>query len=309
MERILNRQTLLRHTLWGVDIYAHILRKFYPDEIVLTVSGRDCGLCRNPYAGGERTLHIWFEPTDPSVKFSDECARHHDLSGTIPDGDALDFAALYYRQTGQELLTTLNQEMYLHLDVQSSQYNTAPVIQSAKGPLFSFFRAPISNTVPLKSITVLDAYRYITGHYALQQTETLRATADKSSARIFKAAHFDYATFSGEFSLRSNSSCIRESGLLCIDFDHVPNVESLSVRLLNDGYFETALLFRSPSGDGVKWIIEARRGTLSHSDYFRAVASYITDVYGTQPDKSGKDIARACFLPYDPNAYINPNYR
>ena len=28
-----------------------------------------------------------------------------------------------------------------------------------------------------------------------------------------------------------------------------------------------------------------------------------------EPDKSGKDISRACFLPHDPEAYINPLYK
>ena len=53
-------------------------------------------------------------------------------------------------------------------------------------------------------------------------------------------------------------------------------------------------------------VIEINRGTLSHSDFFRAVDNYILKTYGVQIDKSGKDIARPCFLPYDCNAYINP---
>lgn len=309
MERTINRQTVLRHTLWGVDIYCHILRKFYPGETVMRVSGRDCGTVRNPYAGGERTLQIRIHRLHPERRLSDECARHHDISGAVPDGDALDFASMYYHQTGQELLATLNSEMNLHLDGENRQYKDIPPLPTSKGPKFSFFKAPITNTRPYKSITVLDAWNYITGRYAEERTRALRSIADKSRARIYKAANFDYATFSGEFTFRSNASCVTESGLLCIDFDHVPDVERLFARLLTDRYFETALLFRSPSGDGLKWIIETNRGQASHSDYFRAIASYITKAYGVEPDKSGKDIARACFLPHDPDAFINPNYR
>ena len=61
MEKTIDKETLLKRTMWGVDIYAHILRKFYPDETVIKVVGRDCGICKNPFAGGARTLHIWFE--------------------------------------------------------------------------------------------------------------------------------------------------------------------------------------------------------------------------------------------------------
>ena len=40
MEKTIDRAILLRKTMWGVDIYAHILRKFYPDEAVIKVVGR-----------------------------------------------------------------------------------------------------------------------------------------------------------------------------------------------------------------------------------------------------------------------------
>jgi hypothetical protein len=29
---------------------------------------------------------------------------------------------------------------------------------------------------------------------------------------------------------------------------------------------------------------------------------------GADPDKSGSDVSRACFLPYDPDCFINPKY-
>lgn len=267
MERTINRQTVLKHTLWGADIYCHILRKFYPGETVMHVSGRDCGIVRNPYAGGKRTLQVHIDRLHPEQRLSDECARHHDLSGAIPDGDALDFAFIFYHQTGQELLTTLNREMNLHLDGENRQYKDTHPFPTSKGPRFSFYKAPITNTRPYKSITILDAWKYITGHYARDRTWELRSIMDKSRARIFKSANFDYATFSGEFSIRNNAHCLAESGLLCLDFDHVPDVEGLFARLLTDRYFETALLFRSPSGDGLKWIIEINRGQTSHLDY------------------------------------------
>lgn len=41
MEKTIDRKTVLRNTLWGADIYCHILRKFYPEETVMKISGRD----------------------------------------------------------------------------------------------------------------------------------------------------------------------------------------------------------------------------------------------------------------------------
>ena len=39
---------------------------------------------------------------------------------------------------------------------------------------------------------------------------------------------------------------------MCIDFDHVQNTNTLRQALLADEYFDTQLLFVSPSGDGLK---------------------------------------------------------
>lgn len=308
MEKTIDRQTLLRKTMWGVDIYAHILRKFYPDEAVIKVVGRDCGICKNPFAGGARTLHIWFERDNPVGRLSEETAYHKDQFGTIPDGTALDFAELYYKQSGQEPLNTLNREMYLNLDKERTQYSNTPACDIDRGSKFSFFKAPIKNTKSHKSITIKDAYNYIVGHYAKERTETLRSFQDKKRAKLYKAANFDYVTFCGEFDTRSNNSIKSVSGLLCIDFDHIEELEVLFAKLLEDEYFQTALLFRSPSGDGLKWVIEIPPTDLPHPDFFRAIENYIFKTYGVKIDGSGKDISRACFLCHDPNAYINPNY-
>ena len=61
-----------------------------------------------------------------------------------------------------------------------------------------------------------------------------------------------------------------------------------------------------PAGDGLKWIIEIDTRKAPHGEYFASVANYILQTYSVEVDKSGKDISRACFLPFDPNAFINP---
>jgi len=134
----------------------------------------------------------------------------------------------------------------------------------------------------------------------------LQAISDVQQARKFKATNFDYCTFSGVFSSRSDKDLIKHSGLLCVDFDHLKNIEKLRFRLFQDEYFDTQLLFVSPSGNGLKWIISIDITASPHGDYFAAVANYILKTYGVAVDKSGRDISRACFLPHDPQAFINP---
>ena len=295
-----NKGDILSATHYGLDIYAHILHEYYPDECVLHLVGRDCGLCRNPFANGEANLHVWIEKSNPEDVLSDELACHRDTSGTIPDGDAFTFAEQYYNLTGDALLAKLEEALHLrHNDTSTDNEN--PFTE----PTFSFFRAPVTNTTPYKSITLFDAYIYIIGGYAKKRTAELRAITDKAQARRFKASCFDYCCFSGTFSKRTEASLIEHSGLMCIDFDHLPDLEGLRQQLLFDEYFETQLMFRSPSGDGLKWVITVDITEYTHSVYFEAVSNYIQQTYDIQIDKSGRDVCRACFLPHDPNAYIN----
>ncbi len=313
MERI-DKQAVLHRTHYGIGIYSHILRECFPeDEVVMRLSGRDCGLCRNPFAEGASTLHVFIVKSAPANAMSAEYAKHTTTDHSIPDGDAFAFAELHYHQSGEELLATLNRELNLHIGEKSGWYNKPTIVNplvpiSVVSPLFSFFSSPITNTKPSKNFTLLDAYHYIIGDTAKDRTKKLRSFGDAKQSRMFKAANFDYCTFSGTFTTRTDKALINHSGLLCIDFDHLQNHDSLRSQLLQDEYFDTQLLFRSPSGDGLKWVIEIDISQTPHADYFRAVANYLFQTYGVEADKSGKDISRACFLPHDPNCFINQKY-
>jgi hypothetical protein len=281
--------------------------------------GRDCGLCRNPFNTNKETLHIFIEKENVLGNvFDKEFARHEDSENAVPAGDAFGFAELHYKQSGEELLQTINHEMFLHIGEERNFYANAkkfatpatPAIAVVKtqneGNFFSFFRSPISNTKPHKAVSLLQIYNVIKGNYYKDRTEKLRVISDVAQTRKYKAANFDYCTFSGTFESRNDKALIKHSGLLCLDFDHLNNIETLFNRLLQDDYFDTQLLFRSPSGDGLKWIVPIDTNQATHGDFFAAVATYILQTYGVAVDKSGRDISRACFLPHDPQAFINP---
>ena len=315
-----NKEAILSKTHYGIVIYVYILRSYYPNQTVLSLSGRTCLPAKNPFNADKPTLNIFIYKENILENALDrEFARHDDSENAIPAGDPFDFAELHYKQSGDELLQTLNKEMNLHIgekfdfyknrnnpDNQNNQSNLSSDIVVRH---FSFFKAPVRNTIPHKSICLLDAYNYIVGDYAKQRTEKLRGIKDPKQARQYKASTFDYCTFSGMFQTRNDKALISHSGLLCIDFDHLQSVDLLRNQLLQDEYFDTQMLFVSPSGDGLKWIIPIDTKQSTHSNYFAAVANYILQTYGVEVDKSGRDISRACFLPYDPMAYINPLYK
>jgi hypothetical protein len=175
-------------------------------------------------------------------------------------------------------------------------------------PKFSFFRHPVRNTIPEREISLVEVFELIKSDEYKQNTENLRQFSSKEQARKYKAGNFDYATFSGIFSKRGDNNLLKHSGLITIDFDHISDIETLKEKLLADEYFDTEMLFISPSGDGLKWIIAIDLTKGSHQLYFKAIAAYMLKTYQLEVDKSGKDISRACFLPYDSEVFINPKY-
>lgn len=172
---------------------------------------------------------------------------------------------------------------------------------------FSLFSSPISNTQPCKDITLHDVHEYITGETAKKNTDSLRAIADKKTARQFKARNFDYCTFSGTFTQRTDDGLIQHSGLLCFDFDDLKNTEETKQKLLSDEFFETQLLFVSPSGKGIKWVVEIDIEKAPHRDWFNAISNYLLHTYSLEADSQCVNLSRACFLSHDSNCYINTN--
>lgn len=184
-------------------------------------------------------------------------------------------------------------------------------------PSFSIFRRPITNKHPYQVVNLIDVFNYIISDFAKDRTNELRTIKDDRYRRQYKANKFDYCTFSGIFSVRTDKAIIQHSGLICLDFDHLKDVEAIFEALKEDTYFETLLLFRSPSGDGLKWVISFHDSYFrygkdgeSYSDYqvrfFAGLYNYIFNHYDVEVDRSCRNLSRACFLPHDPAAYLNP---
>ena len=298
----ISKQNILDKTHYGLNIYAYVLRQYYSNSSVLSLKGRDCGITRNPFNGGKQTLQI---------NIVDNVARHYDTELADFKGDVFDFASYHFKIIEeQDLLQKINELMHLNLEVK--QDNDLAWLEEPDDTWYaycSFFKAPIRNVFPTEKVRLHHVFERITSDKYKSITETFRAIKDLKEARKFKANQFDYVTFSGVFSKRNDESLTEHSSLLTIDFDHLDNLETLKEQLLQDEYFETELLFTSPSGQGLKWIIRIDISEVSHSEYFKAVANYIKEKYNIEVDQSGKDVSRACFLSYDPLAYLHKRHR
>ena len=183
-----------------------------------------------------------------------------------------------------------------------------PVLGTCRMPFFSFFQNPIKNILPASVKSLLDVYGLITGEKYKSITQKLRSNTDETQIKSCKEKNFDYVTFSGIFKKRNDSAILNHSGLLVVDFDDVSDIDGLKSKLMGDQMLETQLLFISPTGKGLKWIIEIDVNSFSHHDCFRAIENYIMYHHKIEIDTSGKDVSRASFLCHDPSAYLNPKY-
>lgn len=302
----ITEKQILSKTNYGLDIYAHILREFYPNETVIHLRGRNTEPTRNPFRGNAPTLV--FEEIDQQFLYND-------IEEPTFTGTPFDFAKLLYKKEGAELLKILSEVLHLKFERRTNKF---PIFLEEKKkiipkslpiyvPKVSFFEAPVANTIPSKELTLKGVYEHILTN-SVSQTEHLRQISDKKLARKYKAANFNYVTFSGIFSSRKDDALLKHSGYLAIDFDHITDLESLKAQLLNDVYFETQMLFKSPSGDGLKWIISVDITQNTHQDWFMAIKNYLEQTYQLKVDSAGIDVSRACFLPNDPQIFINSKH-
>ena len=323
----MTREYLLSRTNNGIDIFQHLIRKEFPDHI-MHVSGSTCGECPDPVWADGSIIQITIDRIPvPGQRLPIYKARYHYPDEQLFDGDAIALAAAYYNQRGErlteeQLISRLAEELYIKEPrkpffpqeelPQEEPKPQAPALPPC--PKMSFFRRPIKNTKPCREASPQDIYKYLVSDYAKAHTEHIRTIADNRERSRYKAANLDYITPGGTFRSRKENELIQASGYMVIDFDHIPNAKGLVKRLANDTNFETILAFRSPSGDGVKWIValpdtNKPDGTpFTYGEFFTILSNYSKKIYGIEADPSGKDICRACFLPHDPDAFINPLY-
>ena len=174
----------------------------------------------------------------------------------------------------------------------------------------------VPNQKPKQTQTIGWVGEYITSERARWATQELRkmaSTATREKKQEFKALNFEYATFSGIFSYRNARSLVERTPFLTLDIDDLGSTEEareVQRLLCADTNIETALCFVSPKGLGVKWIVRLPKWTegLNFRDQFERMRRYVGFNYGIDPDKSGSDVCRACYLPWDEQCYINPKY-
>lgn len=137
-----------------------------------------------------------------------------------------------------------------------------------------------------------------------KMVEQVRSEQDSEQRNILKSK-LPAICFSGEFNHRSKGGFKKHSGFICLDFDHFPSQDALQSHrdvLLQCEY--TYALFLSPSGDGLKMVVRIPDSCTvdEHVQYYVAMCDFLSI---ENLDSKTKDIARACYMSYDPDIYIN----
>ena len=190
--------------------------------------------------------------------------------------------------------------------------------------IFSFYKAPITNVVPVGKVSLREVYELIISHKYYAMTCELRRLyqCDRAGYAVLKKRSLDFVTFACQSYRRGPQGLEHLSGYLCLDIDHVGSEEllqHLKQCFVTDPVLGVRLIFRSPSGDGFKVIIQLQQTTIdtinrNHNPvemyrlYYEHIRSYVSRTYGILVDHTS-DLQRACFLCYDEDAYFDETER
>ena len=163
------------------------------------------------------------------------------------------------------------------------------------------FYTKITNTIPTRAMTIQEVLQDIGSTRYKEQIEQIRVAPDKPARDRLKK-NLPYYTMGGTFSERANSKLIKASNLINFDIDDLEDPEKTREELKQDPYIH--YIFLSPSGNGLKLgvVVPGVRSDAEYKQYWTAISQHFKL---SETDTSAKDIARACFVSYDPNYYLN----
>jgi hypothetical protein len=182
-------------------------------------------------------------------------------------------------------------------------------------PLLNARRAPEPKPVSLAAF--LDAVER--GQYA-GKIETLRGMSqqlgrgeiEKSTYQKWKLNNLEGVTVAGVFEgERKGPNLGTHSGICVVDLDSSPD-EPLDLeypRACIEADEHVCFAFLSPGGEGFKAgvVVGSQDDAAAHKHAFSVVKTYIRERYNLEIDPSGSDVARVCYVSYDPHAFRNPH--
>ena len=163
----------------------------------------------------------------------------------------------------------------------------------------------IKQTTQGSTIGIDDVVQITTSSAMKGMIDYVRESTDQYSERKKQLPNI---TVNGVFSQRNDYSLVDYSGVVCIDFDHIPAVELLRMKNGLRNWQYAYFLFTSPSGEGLKLFIRHDLTDPSQHQnlYLQMVRTFKVDWGCQYVDDRTKDLSRATFLSYDPDFFYNP---
>jgi hypothetical protein len=160
----------------------------------------------------------------------------------------------------------------------------------------------INSTIPIKDTSVFKVLSDIKEGVYRENVSKIRLETNKQKRNALKEK-LPYVTFGGTFSTRANKNIKKHSGLACLDFDDVADVDVLKAEIIKDKF--TLSCFVSPSGNGLKVLVRIPfiDNNKDYQDYYIELINHYKKYH--ELDSSTKDLARACFLSFDSNLFVN----
>lgn len=177
---------------------------------------------------------------------------------------------------------------------------------------FSYFAPPVTNVIPDYPVTIQLCYKDIKSDSVLiKKTSELRSIppggpktySGETKREHYKKTQFPYVTFSGTFVKRANDQLKQHSGYICIDLDHLEDPRAIATRILE--HYIPVLMFVSPGGEGLKVVFQIDITQGEHKEYYYAFENFFKVNLSLTTDPQCKDVARACFLCHDPEAFFS----
>jgi len=204
-------------------------------------------------------------------------------------------------------------------------YVAAPVKRT-----FSFFTAPLTNSVPSLELSMQEFFYIISGRAFFMNNHESKSLAQRTFSHWkhyltlhehyaqgkcslddlcrFKKYGFDYVTIAGVFKLRRAYDCLTtRSAYIMLNFNELTDVENIFGRLQNDTFLNPVLLYRSMN-NGIVAIVNITVFNQSYYSLVRELNSYIaTEYHQTIFNPRIAQYTCPTFVTYDPQAWLSPN--
>lgn len=93
--------------------------------------------------------------------------------------------------------------------------------------------------------------------------------------------------------------------ILVLDIDKLTSEQLTNAKALAKDNLYTYAAFTSPSGNGLKILVQVNSNQRQHKEAFLKLQQYYEKLLALPIDKSGKDLTRLCFVSYDSELFIN----